>query len=418
MTFTGLYLGSLLQRIQTFVDRGIFGLVGENIFVPGFLRGFLPGSAQGDVLTWGVFFAAEDEGRTEDPTERKRQKEREKGRVPKSPEIPAALVTIGGLMVLFFLGQSMLKGLKEIMAYFLGNFAELGLRPDKESMITLLITVVTKSGMIMAPLLLIGMIMAVVGNVAQVGFMFTLKPIQPDFSRIKFSFQNMIRKVFFSRQIAVNLIKSLAKVILLAWVGYYIIYNDFLSLMKLSGMGVAQSLRELGYIAFKLLMILTVILLALAIPDYAYQRYEFTESIKMTKEEVKQETREMEGDPLTKQRRRQKSYDMYRRNMLKEVKKADVVITNPTHYAVALRYDPLFEDAPRVLAKGADHLAFMIRNLARQNEITIVENKPLARELYANVAEGELVPEQFYRVLIDIFVNIEGIRERLAQRVS
>jgi len=201
-------------------------------------------------------------------------------------------------------------------------------------------------------------------------------------------------------------------------VGYYIISNDFLSLMKLSGMGVSQSLRELGFICFKLMMVMAVILLVLAIPDYMYQRYEFTESIKMTKEEVKQETREMEGDPLTKQRRRQKAFDMYRRNMLKEVKKADVVITNPTHFAIALRYDPMFEDAPRVLAKGADHLAFMIRNLARQNDITIVENKPLARELYSNVVEGDIVPEQFYSVLISIFINIEGIRERLAPRVS
>jgi len=411
MIFFKLYIRLVYRQIKLFFERTVYDTAYLYLFYLHYIQNH-------DILTLGIFFAAEDEGRTEEPSERKRQKEREKGRVPKSPEIPASLVTIGGLMVLFFFGQWMLGGLKDIMIFFLGNFANLGLTPDKESLITLLITVVWKSSLILAPLLLVGMVMAIAGNVAQVGFMFTLKPIQPDFSRIKFSFQNMMKKVFFSRQIAVNLIKTLAKITLLAWVGYYIIANDFLSLMKLSGMGVVQSLRELGFIAFKLLMILSVILFALAIPDYAYQRYEFTESIKMTREEVKQETREMEGDPLTKQRRRQKTFDMYRRNMLKEVRKADVVITNPTHFAVALRYDPLFEDAPRVLAKGADHLAFMIRNLARQNDITIVENKPLARELYSNVIEGELVPEQFYRVLIDIFVNIEGIRERLSRRVS
>jgi len=411
MIFLLLYLHNLFKRIRILFSGNIY---------PDFLGQTPAGGLFGltDILRSDIFFAAEDEGRTEDPTERKRTKEREKGRVPKSAEIPAAMVTIGSLMVLFFLGQWMLGGLMEMMSYFLGNFANLGLAPTKESLISILITVLQKTGLIIAPLLVAGMVMAIIGNVAQVGFMFTLKPIQPDFSRIKFNFQTMMRKVFFSRQIAVNLLKTLAKVTLLGWVGYYIIYNDFLSLMKLTDMGISQSLRTIGLISFKLLITLAVILLVLALPDYAYQRYEFTESIKMTREEVKQETREMEGDPLTKQRRRQKAFDMYRRNMLKEVKKADVVITNPTHFAVALRYDPLFEDAPRVLAKGADHLAFMIRNLARQNEITIVENKPLARELYSSVAEGELVPEQFYRILIDIFVNIEGIRERLAQRVS
>jgi len=371
-----------------------------------------------DVISLSVFFAAEDEGRTEQPTERKRTKEREKGRVPKSPEIPAALVTIGALVIMYFLGRSMLGGLMDLMRYYLGNFAELGLSPGKETSVFLLGSILKKVAVILGPLMVMGVIMAIVGNVVQVGFLFSLKPIQPDFSKIKFDLQTMMRKVFFSRQIAVNLFKTLAKVFLLAWVGYYIIYNDFLDLMKLSSMGVAESLRSLGFIAFKLMMILSIILLVLAIPDYAYQRLEFTESIKMTKEEVKQETREMEGDPLTRQRRRQKSYEMYRRNMLKEVQKADVVITNPTHFAVALRYDPLLEDAPRVLAKGADNLAFMIRNLARLNDITIIENKPLARELYANVPEGEMVPEQFFRILIDIFVNIEGIRERLARRVG
>jgi len=415
MIFLELYIGMMLRRIGRDFTQRMRSFLGANAYAPVLIGDTL---RYGDVLGWGVFFAAEDEGRTEEPSERKRQKEREKGRVPKSPEIPAALVTIGSLLVMFFFGSWMLGGMQEIMVYFLGNFAELGLRADKESMVKILVTVGSKFAIILAPLFIVGMVMAIVGNVAQVGFMFTLKPIQPDFSRMKFSFQNMMRKVFFSRQIAVNLIKSLAKVALLAWVGYYIIANDFLELMKLPGMGVSQSLRELSFISFKLVLVMSIILLVLAIPDYVYQRYEFTESIKMTKEEVKQESRESEGDPLTRQRRRQKAFDMYRRNMLKEVKKADVVITNPTHFAIALRYDPLFEDAPRVLAKGADHLAFMIRNLARQNDITIVENKPLARELYSNVAEGELVPEQFYRVLIDIFVNIEGIRERLARRVG
>jgi flagellar biosynthetic protein FlhB len=156
----------------------------------------------------------------------------------------------------------------------------------------------------------------------------------------------------------------------------------------------------------------------ISLPDYLYQKFEFIESIKMTKDEVKQETKEMEGDPLIRQRRRQRAFELMRRNTFREVQKADVVITNPTHYAIALRYDPALEEAPRVMAKGEDHLALVIRNLARKNDIPMIENKPLARELYATVAVGDIVSEQFYRVLIDIFVNLESMKQKLGSRTG
>ena len=133
----------------------------------------------------------------------------------------------------------------------------------------------------------------------------------------------------------------------------------------------------------------------------------------MTKQEIKQEVKESEGDPLVKQRQKQRAMEVLRKNMLGQVSKSDIVLTNPTHFAIALRYDPQHENAPRVMAKGEDHLAFLIRNIANKNEIPILENKMLARELYFAVEEGEIVPEQFYKILVDIFINIEKIRERL-----
>lgn len=410
METTFLYVLILKERLERFLDRGLAG------WSPSF-QSLSFGSA--DVwLTLPVYFAsAESEGRTEEPTERKKRQEREKGRVPKSPDIPSTLVTIGGLVTLFLVGSWMLRTIADMTRFYLGNFSEMG-EFGRDQVIKLLVSLIYEVGWIMAPLVGVAVVMALVGNIAQVGLMFTLKPIQPDFKRIKLDFPTMMRKVFFSRQIAVNLIKTLLKVGFLAWVGYYIIVSDFTVLMELSSVGVSESISLLGFLAFKLAMIMALILFVLAVPDYFYQRFEFTESIKMTREEVRQESKESEGDPLVRQRRRQKAFELLRRNMLQEVPKADVVITNPTHYAVALRYDPGSEDAPRVLAKGEDHMAFMIRNMAKRNEIPIIENKPLARELYATVPEGEVVPEQFYRVLIDLFLSIDGMRERLSRRAG
>ena len=227
-----------------------------------------------------------------------------------------------------------------------------------------------------------------------------------------------MRKIFFSKQVGFNLIKTIAKVALLGSVSYFIIYSDFLSVLETGSMGVGGSLKTLGLIGFKLALILTAVLFVISIPDYFYQKHEFMENIKMTKQEVKEELKETEGDPLVKQRQKKRSMEMLRRGMFQQVKKADVVITNPIHFAVALRYDPGEEDAPRVLAKGEDHLALVIKNLARKDDVPIIENKPLARELYYNVDENEVVPEEFYRVLIDIFLSIESIRERLQARAS
>ena len=247
---------------------------------------------------------------------------------------------------------------------------------------------------------------------AQVGFLFSLKPLQFDFSRIKLTPQSLIKRALFSKQVGFNLIKTLIKVVVLGWVSYFIIYADFISVLKTGMVSIGSSLQILGFIAFKLALILTLILFIISIPDYFYQKHEFIESIKMTKQEVKQELKETEGDPLVKQRQRQRAYDMFRRGMLSKVKQADVVIANPIHFAVALRYVPEMENAPRVLAKGEDHMALVIRNLAKRDEIPIIENKPLARELYYTVQENDIVPEEFYRTLVDIFLSIEHIRER------
>ncbi len=362
-----------------------------------------------------LFASSESEGRTEEPTARRKQKEREKGRVAKTPEIPNILVAMGGLLVIFFTANWVLKRIYHFMTIQLGQYHSMGAY-SPATLLNLLMSTATNLGWMVAPVLIVVTIMAIVGNVSQVGILFSLKPLQIDFKRIQFSLSGMMRKVFFSKQIAFNLFKTLVKVTLLGCMSYFIIHNDFTSILKSTAMNATESLKMIGYSAIKLSLILLSILFILSIPDYFFQKREFIESIKMTKQEIKEEMKETEGDPLVKQRQKTKLYEYSKRHILQQVQHADVVITNPTHFAVALRYNPEKEDAPRLLAKGTDHLAFILRNLANRYDIPIIENKPLARELYSNVEENEIVPEEFYRILVDLFLSIESIREKLGQQ--
>ncbi len=404
-----LYIAIILRHFGNRL-AGIFGR--NNLYPMPILNSAMGGISIPEWPLLWMSFAAEDEGRTEEPTDRRRQKEREKGRVPKTQEIPAALVLIGGLLAIFFLSQYVLSGLSKMMKKYLGNFNAMP-SLDTDSLTGLLISITYDTALIIGPIFIAVIFMAVVGNVLQVGFMFSLKPLEMDFSRIKFSFDNLIKRVFFSKNIAVNLIKTILKVFLMSWIAYFIIQMDFLTIIETGEISVAESLKILGFLGFKLTMIIAIILLIISVPDYFFQRYEFTESIKMTKQEIKEEYRESEGDPQVKQRQRQLAMELVRRSMMAEVRKADVVITNPTHFAVALRYDLTRENAPRVVAKGEDQIALIIRNIAKKEEIPVIENKPLAREIYRLVDVGDLVPVEFYDALAGIFITLSKYKTRL-----
>ena len=408
--------------LKIYIDLILEGLLARFHWLPEklycYLYLFIPGLALAPGFDSGLLlFAAEDEGRTEEPTQRKREKEREKGRVPKSQEIASAAIALGGLTLLFLMAGWFLSSLGNLIIKYWGGFSELP-PLSKAEIVPLMFIFVQETMMLLAPMFITVMVLAVISNLVQVGFLFTLKPLAFDFSRIKLDPASIMKKIFISRQVAMNLIKTILKLIFLAWVSYYIIESDFIGIMKTSHLGVGESLKVLGFLAFKLGIILSFILMMFALPDYIYQRYEFTESIKMTKEEVKQEHKESEGDPLVKQRLRQRAVEFMRRNMLAQVPKADVVITNPTHYAVALRYDRKLENAPRVLAKGEDYLSFLIRNLAEKNNIPRIENRVLARALYETVDENDIVPEEFYGTLVQIFMNIDRVRERFAREAA
>jgi flagellar biosynthesis protein FlhB len=362
-----------------------------------------------------VLWAAEDEGRTEEPTELRRRREREKGRVPKSAEIPAALGTLGGLIVLFVTAGWILTSLARMMKIYIGNFSSLG-TVQEATMIPMMIGVAREFFLMLAPFFVAVMLLGVIGNVSQTGFMFTLEPLRPKLSNISFTFNRMIERTLFSKQIYVNLAKTIVKVAAITFVSYLIISDDFLNVMKTGRIGVGDALRSLGYMSFKLALILIIILLVMSIPDYLFQRSQFMESLKMTKQEVKQEFREQEGDPQIKARQRQRMQEALRSQMRSAVATADLVITNPTHYAVAIKFDFDLEGTPpRLVAKGEDEIARIIREVAKKNEVPMFEDKPLARFVYDNVELNQILPSNLFELLVRIVAAIPALREKFNQ---
>ncbi|MCB1202516.1 MAG: EscU/YscU/HrcU family type III secretion system export apparatus switch protein, partial [Leptospiraceae bacterium] len=279
------------------------------------------------------YLAAEDEGRTEEPSDLKKQREREKGRVAQSPEIPASLVTVGILVMLFALSGYLLSGFSRIMRIYLGNFSSLpGL--EDGGLMNLMVTIVREMAYLVAPVFIIAVVLGIAGNILQVGLLFSLKPIAFDFSKISLTFDKLMKRVVFSRQVIVNLLKSVAKFIFLGVVAYVLISGDVGTLLKTTSMSIPETLKLLGYLGFKLAIILSVLLLLIAIPDYFYQRYEYIESLKMTVAEVKQEFKEQEGDPQIKGEQRKLMQQLAsQRGTAEAVASSSVVITNPVHYA-------------------------------------------------------------------------------------
>lgn len=357
-------------------------------------------------LQW---FAAEDEGRTEDPTERKMKKAwEEEGKVAKSSELVQALVLLFSFSGLALLGGYMVDQVLELMNFFFNQSTTID---------------VSTSGIVgsaffnyylklTGPVFIISLAAAFMGNVVQVGFRFTTKVLTPNFQRIAPNLKNWINKTVFSPEGAFNFFKTIFKVVVIGVISFLNIRSQLPRLTNTINM----SLEQAGLVAlgagFRILIEVTLFFLALAIPDMLYQQWQHKESLKMTKHEVKEEYKEMEGDPQVKARLRQRAQEIRRASMLQNVPSASVVITNPTHFAVALEYKQEAMSVPEVIAKGQDNMALRIKEIARENHVPLVENKPLARALFANVEIGDPVPEEYWRLVADILATIMEVERR------
>ncbi len=349
-------------------------------------------------LQW---FAAEDEGRTEDPTERKIRKAREDGKVAKSADITSAVVMIFGLITLMAFSGSIIRITLDMIRYFITmSTSEMGTS-------SVAFTAVGNYLLRLAsPVMAVCFVAAFLGNVVQVGFLFSTKPITPDFSKIAPNVSKWAQKSFFSAEALFNLFKSIAKVAIIVILAYVNIKSEVPRLTNAIRMSPFRALTLVSGIAMRLMLETAVLLLAFALPDYYFQRHQHRESLKMSKHEIKEEFKETEGDPLIKSRLRQRMQEVLSSSMARQVPEADVVITNPTHFAVALKWDNQTMQAPTVTAKGMDNLALRIKEIARGADVPMIENRPLARALYDNVEIGDEVPEAYWDIVSVVLAEI------------
>lgn len=359
-------------------------------------------------LQW---FAAEDEGRTEEPSQIKLDRARKEGRVAKSQELNSAIALLLATLALMFLAKWIFEQFIEISIFF---FSRAGTEEFfRASNAAIVFTYFLK---MVIPIALIGAFGGIIGNIIQNrGFIFSLKPITPKFSNILPHIGQYLKKTAFSKQGLFNVTKSIVKVAVIAIVGFNMIKGDLpylLSLIQQRG-DVAGCMGMIAGMAARILIFAAVFFLIISIPDYFVSRHEFMEQMKMTKEEVKQEYKEMEGDPEVKSHMERAKQDLLRRNIPKLVKESDVVITNPTHYAVALKYDTTVPNsAPQVNAKGEDELAQTIKRIARENDIPMVENRPLARGLYADTQVGDIIPESYFKAISVVYAQLKKFNKR------
>lgn len=355
-------------------------------------------------------FAAEDEGRTEEPTEYKKRKAREEGKVAKTQELPSALILLFGFFAIFLLIKVISRNLMGMMRLYLGSVQQVV--SSGENIVFLMRPILPIIVKTIGPIVVVVFIAAIIGNVAQVGFQFSIKPIQPDVSKINPNPIRFFQRVLFSKQTAVNLGKAIFKIVTIGVVAFLLIRRDIATIMLTIDMGLSQGVYIILSMAFKLVMIVSGILLILSIPDYIFQRRQHIESLKMTKQELKEERKLLEGDPLLRARMRERQRAYARKRMMHEVPTADVVITNPIHYAIALKYEALRMSAPSCVAKGQELLAQRIKDIAEEHDVPVVENRPLARELYRRVEIGDEVPDELFTAVAEVLAFVYKLKAK------
>jgi flagellar biosynthetic protein FlhB len=350
-------------------------------------------------LQW---FAAEDEGRTQDPTEVTYRKAREEGRVAKSQDFISALVLLLPAVAIFLLAPFMLRTCVEMLRFFFTRINEM--KPENGRLVAgIFFNYFIRLAL---PVLAVAMIAALFSNLVQTGFLFTTKPLTPDFTRILPRFGRYFQRTLFSVEGLVNFGKSIFKMFFIGFTAYLLIRSDINKLANLQTANLWSGITTIAVLAAKLLIISALLLLLLAIPDIIFQRWQFKESLKMTREQAREELKQDEGDPQIRNRLRKKYRDLLSQSMLGKVQDANVVITNPTHYSVALEWDFQRMDAPMVIAKGEDDLALRIREIARQFDVPVIPHPPLTRVLYNETELGEQIPRRYWEVVATILRHV------------
>lgn len=357
-----------------------------------------------------MFGAQKDPSRTEQATPKRVKKQREEGNVPKSAELGKAVSLAGGMMALSVWIGPMSESIKAVFRRFLVHAWEFD--PNPQNVYILTQELMIEMCKIIMPILLFLAFLGFLAQRLQVGKLWTTKVFK--FKWQRFNILKGIKQMMLSPQTALRTIKSLLFAIILCIIPGWIIWQEhenFLPMYYATTEGVATYMLEM---AFKLACYALLPILAITAFDVWQTRFAYKEGMKMTKDEVKDERKQADGDPVIKNKQRQKMMQVMMQRMLQDVPKADVVVTNPTHIAVALRYNADEFPAPVVLAKGADHLAEKIKAVAREHNVPIRENVPLARALYKAVEIGDMIPEELYKAVATLLASIWKLKPRAA----
>ena len=361
------------------------------------------------------FFAKDGEGgeKTEPATAKKLEDARKKGQVAKSKELPSAIMLLGLFVTLKIYVGILGNGFMDSFNMFyskIPTFAGQNVTQINTVAISSLLSSALVNVLVLGlPFFLMSIILAFVTNIFQVKWKITGEPLKPKFNKL--NPVSGFKKIFSTRSLF-ELVKSIAKIFLLAYVAYTTLRDKSGVIRLLYDIPLNSALSTIGTIIIDVGIKMSLLYLIVGFADYAYEKHKFKEDMKMTKQEVKDEYKQAEGDPKIKAKIRQRMQEASRRRMMSAVPKADVVITNPTHFAVAIQYDGEVQKAPVVVAKGADYLAQRIKEVARENKVEIVENKPLARMLYSNVDIDQEIPPELYQAVAEVLAFVYNLKHK------
>ena len=346
-----------------------------------------------------------DGDKTEEPTAKKREDAAKKGQVGKSQEVSTAFVLLIGFFVIRALWERIYTNIAEYTIYIFGHLNQ---TIDVETILNLFIGMVMVLTKTAFPIMLAVMIVGLAVNIAQAGWHLNTEKLEPKIDNL-----NPINGFgrLFSKRSLVELVKSLLKIAIIGFFIYNYLKDEIFTMPQFIFYDLATSLSKISEIIFGLVFQVIGVIMILAFADLAYQKWQTTQDLKMTKQEVKDEFKQVEGDPQIKGKIRQKQRQMAMSRMMQEVPKADVIVTNPTHFAVALKYEKGMV-APQVIAKGADFVAQKIKSIGRENDVPLVENRPLARALYASAEVGDFVPRELYQSVAEVLAYVYRLKHR------
>ncbi|MGE4298735.1 MAG: flagellar biosynthesis protein FlhB [Desulfovibrionaceae bacterium] len=348
-----------------------------------------------------------DPSRTEKATTKRRTKARNDGSVPKSQEMGKMATILAGLVALVFYIEYIGNDMLEIFHWF---FTEcFSFDPTKQNIYNIFVMTSINLAKMLLPILLFIAFIAYVTLRLQVGALWTTKVFKFNLNRL-FNLSSGLQRMFVSAQTLIRLGKSLLMAIVIGIAPYIVIRNEMAkipAMFFLDAHGVAAYILTTGA---KMVTYAMLPIVVIAAADLVYTRWDYEENLKMTKDEVKDEQRQAEGDPAIRAKQKQKMMEVMMRRMMAQVPKADLIITNPTHYAIALRYNPTEAPAPVVLAKGLDRVAERIKEIAREHNIPIKENKPLARALYSAVEVGDMIPEELFQAVATMLAQLHKFK--------